>query len=145
MKAIFLTPLFLLLACEVSDDQGDPNELPQVEDTGAFTIPGGDQGVDMVTVQVWGPDLVGIASDVLIRFEGETIRDMHCESWGFCGVMYAEHGEYEITVTVGEDVQNKTIMLDDEDAVEIDPDDWEVAGSDPWSEEMVEFFFTSDA
>ena len=59
--------------------------------------------------------------------------------------MYAEHGEYEITVTVGDEEQSATIVLDEEDTVEIDPDDWELAGSDPWSEELVEFFFTSDA
>ena len=97
---------------------------------------------NIIRVKVWGLDSTRIASDVVVGFEDRTISEQSCEASGFCGVIYAQYGEYEIAVTVAEQAQSKTIILDEQDLVEIDPDDCELTGCEPWAQELVEFFFS---
>ena len=97
---------------------------------------------NVVRVNVWGADLQRMGSDVVILFDGDPLKAMHCESSGFCGVVFARYGTYDITVTVSAQSQNKTVVLDEQDIVQIDPGDCELGDCEPWAEEFVEFFFT---
>ena len=139
-KTLIVLSASLAIACEHVET---PVEVfPPCEDCPEVVE---DCGMNMIEIQIWNSNDINVGGHVEILSGGSVLVDEDCESWGFCGLMYAEPGDYDITVTYDTQVLTKSITLDSADEVTLDHTVDEFATCTPWLEEQVNFYFENDA